>query len=77
MTQVTIHLNHLMEEGYFKEAIDKSLVKEEVSCTPWAMWGDSLSLCSQFYEVIILESTYATGERKKNASVLLVVKLHL
>ncbi len=28
------------------------------------MWGDFLSFYFRFYEVIILESTYATGEGK-------------
>jgi len=28
------------------------------------MWGDFLSFYFQFYEVIILESTYVTSERK-------------
>jgi hypothetical protein len=35
-----------------------------------------MSLYFRFYEVAILESTYATGEGK-NASVFLNVKLHL
>jgi len=28
------------------------------------LWGDFLSFYSQFYEVTIFESTYATSERK-------------
>jgi hypothetical protein len=40
------------------------------------LWGDFMSLYFRFYEVAILESTYATGEGK-NASVFLNVKLHL
>jgi hypothetical protein len=28
------------------------------------MWGDFLSLYSRFYEMIILEDTYAISERK-------------
>jgi hypothetical protein len=35
-----------------------------------------MSLYSQFYEVIILESTYGIGEGK-NACVFLDVKIHL
>jgi hypothetical protein len=31
---------------------------------PKNLWGDFPSLYSQFYEVIILESTYAIGEGK-------------
>jgi hypothetical protein len=40
------------------------------------MWGDFMSLYSQFYEVIILESTYATNERKMQ-NVFIDVKLRL
>jgi hypothetical protein len=40
------------------------------------MWGNFLSLYSRFYEVIILESTYATNE-KKIQNVFLDVKLCL
>jgi len=40
------------------------------------LWNNFLSLYSQFYEVTILESTYAIGE-KKMQSVFLDVKLHL
>jgi len=40
------------------------------------MWGDFPSLYSQFYKVIMLESTNATGEGK-NASVILEVRLRL
>jgi hypothetical protein len=40
------------------------------------VWGDFLSLYSWFYEVIIFENTYVTGE-EKNASVFLDVRLRL
>ncbi len=30
----------------------------------WGVWGDFLSLSFQFYVVTILESIYATGEKK-------------
>jgi hypothetical protein len=40
------------------------------------MWSDFLSLYFQFYEVIILGGTYATGE-KKMQNVSLDVKLRL
>jgi hypothetical protein len=40
------------------------------------LWGDFLSFYSQFYEVIILENTYATDEGKMQ-SVFLNVKMGL
>jgi len=46
-------INDNLECGYYK--FDQLL---------WPMWGDFLSLYFQFYEVIILKSTYAIGEGK-------------
>jgi hypothetical protein len=40
-----------------------------------ALWGNFLSLYSQFYEVIIFGGTYATNEGKEMQSVFLNVKL--
>jgi hypothetical protein len=40
------------------------------------LWGDFLSLYSQFYEVIILGGTYVIGERKMQ-SVYVDIKLRL
>jgi hypothetical protein len=40
------------------------------------LWGDFLSLYSQFYEVIILKGTYVIGEGKMQ-SVFLDIKLRL
>ncbi len=38
--------------------------KEELMVKLGQMWGNFLSFYSQFYEVTILENTYATGEGK-------------
>jgi hypothetical protein len=46
----------------YKEHIGKK--EEKYKITPPTLWDDFLSFYSQFYEVTILESTYATSEGK-------------
>jgi hypothetical protein len=50
-------LSHIFKWFFFK--------KIQQYAPNWAsLWGDFLSLYSRFYEVIMLESTYVTSEKK-------------
>jgi hypothetical protein len=58
---------NFMDNHYFHKvshSFPKAVLSEKTSITIGVVWGDFVSLYSQFYEVIILESTYVIGERK-------------